>query len=335
MYRVRGCNAEKILSFCHLTKQRLINELADGVNERHGWHDDASPDYRPKFRVFTEKAHGSCSLVEVSNSHKYTLCIREVYRELFAESLTKRTGLLQVIGIHELVVFLKGCLRRIIQHVRCSSWLASRSKELTDPQGTEKMRVAPFPGPFQDQHHEIAIEGIGGKRIPMFGEEDIRTGRGIGKAGSKDAEVFLKVLNHIGEIGGQIETKGIDLAAPFTDFEFLASEGQPPMPLGVLIQIAMQLHFADVALPQGNTKQEPEHECSTMLTCTMSPWVFMVRTHRKSLMSILQFTQGHTFQVITADPMIVLVMHRLRGRKRPSIVLQCLDLRVMEVPQKR
>jgi hypothetical protein len=53
----RGRKAEKSLSFCHLTKQRLINELADGVNERHRWHDDSLSDYRPKFRVFTEKAN--------------------------------------------------------------------------------------------------------------------------------------------------------------------------------------------------------------------------------------------------------------------------------------
>ena len=56
MCRARGRDAEKSLSFCHLTKQRLINELADGVNERHCWPDDSSPDYRPKFRVFTGKA---------------------------------------------------------------------------------------------------------------------------------------------------------------------------------------------------------------------------------------------------------------------------------------
>jgi hypothetical protein len=52
----RAHNAEKRLSFCRLTKQRLINELADRINERYGWYDDASPDRRPKFRVFTEKA---------------------------------------------------------------------------------------------------------------------------------------------------------------------------------------------------------------------------------------------------------------------------------------
>jgi hypothetical protein len=56
MDHVRAHNAEKSLSFCRLTKQRLINRLADGVKERHGWPDDASPDHRPKFRVFTEKA---------------------------------------------------------------------------------------------------------------------------------------------------------------------------------------------------------------------------------------------------------------------------------------
>jgi hypothetical protein len=56
MGHVRVYNAEQSLSFCHPTKQRLINGLADGVNERHGWHEDASPDYRPKFHVFTEKA---------------------------------------------------------------------------------------------------------------------------------------------------------------------------------------------------------------------------------------------------------------------------------------
>jgi len=59
MCRARGRNAEKSLSSCRLNKQRLINGLAGGVNERHCWHDDSSPNYRPKFRVFTEKAHGA------------------------------------------------------------------------------------------------------------------------------------------------------------------------------------------------------------------------------------------------------------------------------------
>jgi hypothetical protein len=57
MCRALGRNAEKSLSFCHLTKQRLINELADGVDERHCWPDDSSPGYRPKFRVFSGKAY--------------------------------------------------------------------------------------------------------------------------------------------------------------------------------------------------------------------------------------------------------------------------------------
>ena len=59
MYRARGHNTEKSLSSCHLTKQRLINELADGVNERLCWHDNSSLHYRPKFRVFTEKARST------------------------------------------------------------------------------------------------------------------------------------------------------------------------------------------------------------------------------------------------------------------------------------
>jgi hypothetical protein len=63
MHRVRGRNAEKLLSFCHLTKQRLINELADGVNERHSWHDAASPDYRPKFLQITEKAYSTANTI--------------------------------------------------------------------------------------------------------------------------------------------------------------------------------------------------------------------------------------------------------------------------------
>jgi hypothetical protein len=62
MCRARGRDAEKSLSFCHLTKQRLINELADGVNERHCWPDDSSPDYRPKFLQITEKACGVLTL---------------------------------------------------------------------------------------------------------------------------------------------------------------------------------------------------------------------------------------------------------------------------------
>ena len=56
----------------HLTKQRLINELADGVNERHCRHDDSLPDYRPKFRVFTEKANrGKSSLLLVAKGAPY------------------------------------------------------------------------------------------------------------------------------------------------------------------------------------------------------------------------------------------------------------------------
>ena len=57
MGHVRVHNAEKSLSFCHLTKQPLINDLADGVDERHCRYDGSSSDYRPKFRVFTEKAY--------------------------------------------------------------------------------------------------------------------------------------------------------------------------------------------------------------------------------------------------------------------------------------
>ena len=57
MGHVRVYNAEKGLSFCYLTKQRLINGLEDGVNEGHGRPEDASPDYRSKFHVFTEKAY--------------------------------------------------------------------------------------------------------------------------------------------------------------------------------------------------------------------------------------------------------------------------------------
>ena len=75
MCHVRVRNAEKSLSFCHLTKQRLINELGDGVHERHGWHDDSLPDYRPKFRVFTEKAgraHGAMSPVGFAVTVWYT-----------------------------------------------------------------------------------------------------------------------------------------------------------------------------------------------------------------------------------------------------------------------
>jgi hypothetical protein len=80
----------------------------------------------------------------------YNRCT-QVYKELFAQFLTECTGLLQVIGIHELVVSLEGCLGRIIQHICRGGWLTPGSKELTDPQGAEQMRVASFPGPFQDE----------------------------------------------------------------------------------------------------------------------------------------------------------------------------------------
>src|SRR5262245_30684371 len=110
------------------------------------------------------------------------------------------------------------------------------------------MRIASFLSSFQDEIIEIFMEGNCVKRIPMYGQEHIGTGRGIGKVGSKDGKIFLKVVKQLGEMGGQIDAKGIDPAITLTDFEFVASEGQPPMPLCVLIQIAMQLHFANIAL---------------------------------------------------------------------------------------
>jgi len=112
-----------------------------------------------------------CSHEHVSRARVYTRCtpkcrevyIRctKVYKGSFAQLLTERTGLLQVIGILELVVFLERCLRRIIQHIRRSAYFASVSKELTDPQGTEQMRVAPFPGPFQDEYREVVMKALG------------------------------------------------------------------------------------------------------------------------------------------------------------------------------
>ena len=56
MGHVRIHNAEKGLSFCRRTQQRLIHELADGIHERYGWYDKASLDYRPTLGVFTAKA---------------------------------------------------------------------------------------------------------------------------------------------------------------------------------------------------------------------------------------------------------------------------------------
>jgi hypothetical protein len=287
-----------------------------------------------------------CSHGRLSRARVYTRCTptytevynrcTQVYKRLFAQCLTERTGFLQVIGIHELVVFLEGCLGRIIQHIRRSGWLAPGSKELTDPQGTEQMRVASFPGPFQDKRCEILPEAPVIKWNPRCAQKHIGTGRGIGKAWAKDREIFLKVDKKVGEIGSHIEAKGIDPAVTLTDFEFLAPEGQPPMPLPVLIQIAIQLHFADIALPHGNTKQEPEHEGSAMLSRTNKPLpnLIKIRTILNRLMSILQFTQGNTFKVIAVEQKIMLVMHRLGERKRPLIVLQCLDLGMFEVSRK-
>jgi hypothetical protein len=60
---IRVHNVAKSLSFCRLTKQRLINELADGINERYGQHDDASPDHHPKFLQITEKADRLASMM--------------------------------------------------------------------------------------------------------------------------------------------------------------------------------------------------------------------------------------------------------------------------------
>jgi len=78
-----------------------------------------------------------------------------VYRGLFAEFLIKRTRLLEVVGIQELVVFLKRGVHRVIQHVCGCSGFASIRKEFTDPEGTEQMGVAGFLGPLHYEPSEI------------------------------------------------------------------------------------------------------------------------------------------------------------------------------------
>lgn len=166
------------------------------------------------------------------------------------------------------------------------------------------MRIASFLRPFEDEQHAIGMECCVAEWVPPLGQEDIGTGPGIGKPGAKDREIFLKVVNDVGGIYGQIKAKGIDLVFTLIDFELFALEGQPPMRriLPILIEIALQLHFPDVALPQGNTQEEPEHEGATMLSRPVQPWVFFVRAMRgKRFMGILQLTQGDPFEVIAAE----------------------------------
>src|SRR4029450_2130310 len=84
MCHSRRCSAEKSLSFCHLTKQRLINELGDGVHERHGWHDDSLTYDLPKFRVFTKKAHSDRRLAPALYTgllifHSYPLLLSMIH----------------------------------------------------------------------------------------------------------------------------------------------------------------------------------------------------------------------------------------------------------------
>ena len=58
-----------------------------------------------------------------------------------------------MVGIQELMVPLKRCLNCIIQHVCGSGRLAPISKKLTDPEGTEQMRVAPFADSLENVAH--------------------------------------------------------------------------------------------------------------------------------------------------------------------------------------
>jgi hypothetical protein len=91
----RAHSAEKSLSFCRLTKQRLINELADGINERYGWYDDASPDHRPKFRVFTEKAIRS-----TTEAPAHLIAIADIWAEYQALGYAQVAQLLYDRGIY-------------------------------------------------------------------------------------------------------------------------------------------------------------------------------------------------------------------------------------------
>jgi hypothetical protein len=79
MCHIRVRNAEQSLSFCHLTQQRFINVLVDGVHERYGWYNEPSPDYRPKLRVFTEKAYICSDHAPVQDADGETDGLRSVY----------------------------------------------------------------------------------------------------------------------------------------------------------------------------------------------------------------------------------------------------------------
>src|SRR5215472_17276252 len=58
--RARGRHAKKPLPFGHLTKQRLINERADGINKRHCWYDRPHQTTAQNFSIAPKKPE-ACS----------------------------------------------------------------------------------------------------------------------------------------------------------------------------------------------------------------------------------------------------------------------------------
>jgi hypothetical protein len=104
--------------------------------------------------------------------------------------------------------------------------------------------VTPHPREALGADRHRARQPIGRKWVAFGIQEDVLLS-GVGKTWPPDGQVFLEQRH---QIVWEEALIAIDPAIASIHLELLATEADPPDTLMILVQIALQRHFTDVAL---------------------------------------------------------------------------------------
>jgi hypothetical protein len=71
----------------------------------------------------------------------------------------------------------------------------------------------------------------------------------------------------------EIYVKDVRPAVSCPNLEFLALKYKMPMLTLVLVEIAIKASFTETPLPERNTNEEAQHQCTLMLECAKKAWM--------------------------------------------------------------
>jgi hypothetical protein len=110
-------------------------------------------------------------------------------------------------------------------------------------------------------------------RFALLGQKDMLFLLWVGGDGNENGTPERQVvLQHRYEAGRKGQVKDVGMAALASDFEFVATEGEPPLAVDVAGQVLSQPHFSHVPLAVGNIRPETKHQGVPGADSIDEPW---------------------------------------------------------------